>query len=78
MPVHATRRGRAGVQIEVRQDLIADEAGIGRWAGILGEALAEVFEDPALYEPAAAPDPRGASQGSSAAPAHCPPLAACA
>lgn len=50
MPVHATRRGRAGVQIEVRQDLIADEAGIGRWAGILGEALAEVFEEPALYE----------------------------
>ena len=50
MPVHAAGRGRAGVQIEVRQDLIADEPGIGRWAGILVEALAEVFKDPALYE----------------------------
>ena len=50
MPVHAAGRGRAGVQIEVRQDLIADEPGIGRWAGILIEALTDVFEDPALYE----------------------------
>ena len=50
MPAHAARHGRAGVQIEVRQDLLADEAGIERWTGILSEALAEVFEDPSLYE----------------------------
>ena len=50
MPAHAARHGRAGVQIEVRQDLLAYEAGIERWTGILSEALAEVFEDPSLYE----------------------------
>ncbi len=50
MPEHAARHGRANVQIEVRQDLVADEAGIARWSGILIEALTEVFADPALYQ----------------------------
>ena len=49
MPTHAARHGRANVQIEVRQDLVADEAGIDRWSAILIEALAEVFADPTLY-----------------------------
>ena len=51
MPAHAARHGRANVQIEVRQDLVADGAGIERWSAILIEALTDVFADPALYEP---------------------------
>ena len=51
MPEHAARHGRANVQIEVRQDLVAGEAGIERWSAILIEALTEVLADPALYEP---------------------------
>ena len=43
-------RARANVQIEVRQDLVADEPGIERWSGILIEALAGVLADPSLYE----------------------------
>ena len=50
MPAHAARHGRANAQIEVRQDLVADEPGIERWTAILIEALTEVFADPALYE----------------------------
>ena len=49
MPTHAARHGRANVQIEVRQDLVADEPGIERWSGILIEALTGVFADPSLY-----------------------------
>ena len=49
MPTHAARHGRANVQIEVRQDLVADEPGIERWSAILIEALTEVFSDPSLY-----------------------------
>ena len=49
MPAHAARRGRANVQIEVRQDLVADEPGIEHWSGILIEALTGVFADPSLY-----------------------------
>ena len=49
MPTHAARHGRANVQVEVRQDLVADEAGIERWSGILIEALTGVFADPSLY-----------------------------
>lgn len=50
MPAHAARHGRANVQIEVRQDLVADEPGIERWSGILIDALTGVFADPSLYE----------------------------
>ena len=49
MPTHAARHGRANVQIEVRQDLVADEPGIERWSGILIEALTGVLADPSLY-----------------------------
>ena len=54
MPTHAARHGRANVQIEVRQDLLADEAGIERWSAILAAAIAEVLADPAVYERRAA------------------------
>ena len=50
MPEHAARHGRANVQIEVRQDLVADAAGIERWSAILIEALGEVLAGPSLYE----------------------------
>ena len=53
MPAHAARHGRANVQIEVRQDLVAGEPGIERWSAILIEALTAVLADPALYEPRA-------------------------
>ena len=33
VPVHAERRGLAHVEIEIRQDLIADEAGQARMGG---------------------------------------------
>ena len=49
MPTHAARHRRANVQIEVRQDLVADEPGIERWSGILIEALTGVLADPSLY-----------------------------
>ena len=49
MPAHAANHGRANVQIEVRQDLVSDEAGIERWSAILIEALTGVLADPALY-----------------------------
>ena len=49
MPTHAARHGRANVQIEVRQDLVADEAGIEHWSGILIKVLTGVLTDPFLY-----------------------------
>lgn len=48
-PVHVDQPGRAGAQIEVRQDLIGDEAGLARWTEILADALAGVLEDESLY-----------------------------
>jgi predicted N-formylglutamate amidohydrolase len=39
VPVHAERRGIAHVEIEVRQDLIADESGQAAWADRLAAAL---------------------------------------
>ena len=50
MPTHAARHGRANVQVEVRQDLIADEPGIERWSAILIEAFTRVFAEPTLHE----------------------------
>ena len=47
---HAEANGYAHVAIEVRQDLLTDEEGIARWAGILGDALAPILERPELYK----------------------------
>ena len=49
MPAHCAARGRANVQIEVRQDLVADAAGVERWSEVLFDALAEILADPGLY-----------------------------
>jgi predicted N-formylglutamate amidohydrolase len=43
---HAERHGLQGAMIEVRQDLLADEAGQAQWADRLGELLAQVLAQP--------------------------------
>ncbi len=43
MPVHAEARGLPYVELELRQDLIADAAGQGAWAGLLASALPEAL-----------------------------------
>ena len=40
IPVHGDGRGIPAVLVEIRQDLVADEAGQKRWAAMLAEALA--------------------------------------
>jgi len=50
MPLHAARAGRPNVQLEVRQDLVADDAGIARWNEILADALTPVLGNPELYK----------------------------
>jgi len=45
---HASRRGLAHALIEVRQDLIADEAGVAAWEARLTPMLARLREDPAV------------------------------
>ena len=47
---HAGSRHIASALVEVREDLIRDEAGVNRHAGILGDALANVFTESGLYE----------------------------
>lgn len=57
---HAEARGLAHVGIEVRQDLVADAAGVARWVGILAAGLGPLLVDPAGYGPSMAgrpPDP---------------------
>jgi predicted N-formylglutamate amidohydrolase len=49
MDTHATRRGLPSVMIEVRQDMVADAAGVARWADILEHALAPILADESLY-----------------------------
>ena len=43
VPVHGERRGLAHVEIEIRQDLIADAAGQAAWAGRLARLLPEAW-----------------------------------
>jgi predicted N-formylglutamate amidohydrolase len=46
---HAVARGLPHVAVEIRQDLIADDAGVGRWAARLAAALAPILAGGALY-----------------------------
>lgn len=48
---HAERFGRASLSVELRQDLIATEAGQRHWAGLLARVLAPILADRALYRP---------------------------
>jgi predicted N-formylglutamate amidohydrolase len=43
IPVHGERRGLHHVAIEIRQDLIADQAGQRRWAGLLVRLLPQAY-----------------------------------
>lgn len=46
---HAVARGLPHVAIELRQNLVADEAGAARWAERLGLALAPILACPEIY-----------------------------
>ncbi|MEZ5831561.1 MAG: N-formylglutamate amidohydrolase [Dongiaceae bacterium] len=47
---HAEALGLAHALLEIRQDLIAEEAGQAHWAGILHRVLKDVLGNPALHE----------------------------
>lgn len=51
IPLHAEARGLDYVEIEIRQDLIADAAGAALWAGRLAEAMLRALDG---FAPAAA------------------------
>ncbi len=44
IPIHGERRDLPHVEIEIRQDLIADEAGQRRWAGLLARLLPQAYQ----------------------------------
>ena len=48
---HAEPAGLPHVGIEVRQDLVTDDQGARKWAGILHTALADILADESLYRP---------------------------
>ena len=62
IPVHGERRGLINTGIEIRQDLIADQAGERQWAERLARVLAEIE---------AALRARGNSSAPASAPARC-------
>jgi predicted N-formylglutamate amidohydrolase len=49
LEAYGTSAGRPHVMIEVRQDLISDDAGVDRWAGIIATALAPFETDSDLF-----------------------------
>lgn len=50
MDTHGGVAGLPHVEVEIRQDLIADDRGCERWAAIVGEALAAVLGDDTLFQ----------------------------
>jgi predicted N-formylglutamate amidohydrolase len=46
---HATTRGLAHALIEIRQDLIADDAGVAHWTARLADILARLNRDPSIH-----------------------------
>lgn len=50
---HAEAQGLPHALIEMRQDLIGDDAGIARWAEILTRVLRDVLADERVYQPRA-------------------------
>jgi len=44
VPIHGERRGLPHVEIEIRQDLVADEAGQRRWASLLAQSLPQAYQ----------------------------------
>ncbi|MCB1759998.1 MAG: N-formylglutamate amidohydrolase [Gammaproteobacteria bacterium] len=49
LPTHAERMGYPHVLIELRKDLIREHDGAHHWAVLLGDALAPILEDTAIY-----------------------------
>ncbi len=49
MDTHGGAAGLPHVEIEIRQDLLADPAGCKRWATLVGEVLEAALRDPSLY-----------------------------
>ena len=49
LPQHALRRGLPNLQVELRQDLVAEREAARRWADILGDALEVVLADPGVF-----------------------------
>jgi predicted N-formylglutamate amidohydrolase len=47
---HGTGRGLAHALIEIRQDLIADEAGMAEWAGRLADLIGGLADLPGLHD----------------------------
>lgn len=50
MDTHGAAAGLPHVEIEIRQDLIADKAGGAHWAGVVGDALEAVLRDESLFQ----------------------------
>jgi len=48
---HAERRGLPHLNVELRQDLVASDAGTAEWADRLVRVLTPILEDPGLYHP---------------------------
>jgi len=46
---HAEKRGLPHLNVELRQDLVATDAGAAEWAERLARVLTPILEDPALY-----------------------------
>ncbi len=53
IPVHGERRGLPHALIEIRQDLIADDSGQRKWAGILARLLPQAYADLTASNPTA-------------------------
>jgi len=49
MDTHGGAAGLPHVEVEIRQELIADGTGCARWATVVGDALAAVLRDESLY-----------------------------
>ena len=50
MDTHGGAAGLPHVEVEIRQDLIADHAGCERWAVVVGETLKVVLQDEKLFQ----------------------------
>ena len=50
MDTHGGAAGLSHVEVEIRQDLLADDRGCAHWAARIGDVLEAVLQDSALYE----------------------------
>jgi predicted N-formylglutamate amidohydrolase len=50
METHAGAAGLAHVELEIRQDLLADDAGCAHWAALLGDVLEAALQNPLVHQ----------------------------